>query len=99
MTSAAVTTEHSRKRFPVLKAIGLLILLIAVIYCAFAIYLATRPVVVSIDAVQRFRDTLPKPAKPADAAWPGYRDALTALGFANGAFRQEGVRDALGGRC
>jgi hypothetical protein len=98
MSSAAVTTAQSRKRFPVLQAIGLLILLIAVIYCAFAIYLATRPVVVSIDAVQRFRDTLPRPAKPEDAAWPGYRDALTALGFANGAFRQEGVRDALGRR-
>ena len=98
MASTAVTTAESRKRRPVLRAIGLVLLSIVVIYGAFAIYLATRPVVVSIDAVQRFRDTLPKPAKPADAAWPAYRDALTALGFANGTFREEGVRDALGRR-
>lgn len=98
MASTAVTTAESRKRRPVLRAIVLVLLSIVVIYGAFAIYLATRPVVISIDAVQRFRDTLPKPAKPADAAWPAYRDALTALGFANGTFREGAVRDALGRR-
>jgi hypothetical protein len=98
MASTAVTTEEPRKRRPVLRAIGLVLLSIVVIYGAFAIYLATRPVVISFNAVQRFRDSLPKPAKPADAAWPAYREALTAIGFANGDFREEGVRDALGRR-
>ena len=98
MANAAAKTAEPRKRRSVLRAIGLVLLAVVVIYAVFAIYLATRPVVISIDAVQRFRDTLPKPAKPEDAAWPAYRDALTALGFANGTFREEGVRDALGRR-
>jgi hypothetical protein len=97
MTSAAVTTA-ARKRRPVLRTIGFGLLAIAMLYGSFVVYLATRPVVISFDAVQRFRDTLPKPAKPEDAAWPGYRDALVSLGFANGRFNAEGIQDAMGHR-
>jgi hypothetical protein len=79
----------------VLRTIGLVLLLLVVIYAAFATYLATRPVVISFDAVQKFRDSLPRPAKPEDAAWPGYRDALVSLEFAGGKFRGEGMEFSL----
>ena len=73
-------TAAPRKRRPILRAIGLVVLAFVVVYASFAIYLATRPVVSSFDAVQKFRDSLPKPAKADEAAWPAYRDALVALG-------------------
>jgi hypothetical protein len=98
MASAAAITASPRKVWPVLRTIGLVILVLVVAYAAFALYLATRPVVISFNAVQRFGDSLPKPAKPEDAAWPGYRAALEQLGFVDGSFRAEGVRDALGNR-
>ena len=96
--ASAAATESPRRSRPILRTIGLVVLAVVVLYSAFAIYLATRPVVISFDAVQRFRDALPKPAKPEDAAWPGYRDALLSLGFAGGKFGAEGIQDALGDR-
>jgi hypothetical protein len=98
MASAAAIAASPRKVWPVLRTIGLVILVLVVAYAAFALYLATRPVVISFNAVQRFGDSLPKPAKPEYAAWPGYRAALEQLGFVDGSFRAEGVRDALGNR-
>ena len=59
-----------RKRRPILRAIGLAVLVAFVTYAAFAVYLATRPVVISLDAVQRFRESLPVGHGADDAAWP-----------------------------
>ncbi|MFM7808577.1 MAG: hypothetical protein ACKPEA_11735, partial [Planctomycetota bacterium] len=93
--TAASATVPGRRR-PVLRTIGLVVLAVVVVYAAFAIYLATRPVIISFDAVQKFRDALPKPAKPADAAWPAYRDALVSLGWERGSQKDSAVRDNLG---
>ena len=98
MTSAVSSSPAIRKRRPILRRIGLGLLAIVVLYGSFAVYLATRPVVISFDALQRFRDALPRPAKPEDAAWPAYRDALKTLGFADGAIQAQDVREALGCR-
>jgi hypothetical protein len=86
------------KRRPVFRAIGLAVLVAFVTYAAFAVYLATRPVVISLDAVQRFRESLPVGHGADDAAWPGYRDALMAMGYEKGVPKDEGIRDALGCR-
>ena len=93
--TAASATVPGRRR-PVLRTIGLVVLAVVVVYAAFAVYLATRPVIISFDAVQKFRDALPKPAKPADAAWPAYRDALVSLGWERGSQKDPAVRDNLG---
>ncbi len=85
-----------RKRRPILRAIGLVLLAVVVVYASFAIYLATRPVVISFDAVQKFRDSLPKPAKADDAAWPAYRDALVALGYERGRPKDDAIFQSLG---
>ena len=86
-----------RKRRPILRAIGLAVLAFVVVYASFAIYLATRPVVISFDAVQKFRDSLPKPAKADAAAWPAYRDALVASGYVNASgVKDKAVSDAIG---
>jgi len=86
-----------RKRRPILRAIGLVVLAFVVVYASFAIYLATRPVVISFDAVQKFRDSLPKPAKADDAAWPAYRDALVASGYVNASgVKNKAVSDSIG---
>ena len=93
---ATTAAPVSARRRPVLRVISLVVLALVLVYAAFAIYLATRPVIISFDAVQKFRDSLPKPAKPADAAWPAYRDALVLLGWENGSQRDPVVRDSLG---
>ena len=96
MASAAAKTTAIRKRRPILRTTGLVVLGVIVIYGGFALYLATRPVVISLDAVQKAREALPKPAKPGDAAWPAYRDAMVAMGFSEGRLQNESVGDAMG---
>lgn len=86
------------KRRPVLRAIGLVVLAAALVYAAFAIYLATRPVIISFDAVQKFRESLPKVSKPEDAAWPAYRDALVAIGYEKGSPKDDALARELGTR-
>jgi len=94
MKNAPVTSP--RKRRPILRAVGLVVLAFVLVYAAFAIYLATRPVVIAFDPVKKFRDSLPKVAKPDDAAWPAYRDALVSLGWEQGVQKDEAVNAALG---
>lgn len=96
MAAAAASATVPGRRRPVLRTIGLVVLAVVVVYAALAIYLATRPVVISFDAVQTFRDSLPRPAKPADAAWPAYRDALVSLGWERGSQKDPAVEDNLG---
>ncbi len=90
-------TTAPRKRRPILRAIGVVALVAVLMYTAFAVFLATRPVVISLDAVKRFRDGLPVARVPEDAAWPAYRDALEAMGFESAlGLKDKSVNDALG---
>ena len=86
-----------RRRRPVLRVVGLAALGTALVYAGAAIFLSTRPVVISLDAVQQFRQSLPTPATPEDAAWPAYRDALIAMGRETAVgFKDQAVTNALG---
>jgi hypothetical protein len=48
-------------------------------YLAFTLYLHFKQPVIAVDSLQAFRERLAVPAKPDDAAWPRYREALLAL--------------------
>jgi len=69
---ADASDPTAARRRPVLRATLLALLALVMVYAAFAIYLATRPVVIAFDPVKKFRVSLPKVAKPDDAAWPAY---------------------------
>lgn len=73
-----------RARRTWLRDLGLALVLMAVAYLGFALYLGTRSVVVKVDYVQRLVDSLPTPERESDAAWPAYRDALVLMGFGRG---------------
>lgn len=95
MTDAAAGT--GKRRSPLRLALRVALVVVAA-YAAFAIYLATRPVVIAFDPVQKFRASLPKAVKPDDAAWPGYRDALVAMGYRGSKQMNETVSKALGAK-
>ena len=59
MTSTASTSGVARKRWSFLRTISLGLLAVVLLYGSFAAYLATRPVVISFNPLQRFRDALP----------------------------------------
>ena len=79
------------KRMPIDRALvrtaqaaaGLALALVVVYAIAAAKLHLTKPVI-AVDPLERTRDMLPVPAKPEDAAWPRYREAMTALGLAFG---------------
>ena len=61
-----------------------LALALVVVYAAAAAKLHLTKPVIAIDPIERTRAMLPVPATPEDAAWPKYREAMTALGLAVG---------------
>lgn len=89
------------KRAPrtILRDIGLAVAIMVVAYLGFALYLGTRSVVVSVDYVQKLVDSLPKPERETDAAWPAYRDALVRMGFGNKQPRNTDAQSMLGERA
>ena len=95
-TSMPTDPRAPRRGWRFVRAAAAMLVVALAMHAAFAIYLGTRPVVVGVDAVQRYRDSLPKPAKAEDAAWPAYREALIAMGHEQGSLRDQAVRDALG---
>ena len=66
------------------KAAAGLALVLVVVYAIAAAKLHLTTPVIAVDPLERTRATLPVPAKPEDAAWPKYREAMTALGLAFG---------------
>ena len=94
--AAPASTKAStlpRPRRTILRDIGLAVVMMLVAYGGFVLYFATRPVVVRVDYVQKLVDSLPKPPRESDAAWPAYRDALVQLGFGS---KRPGNTDTLG---
>jgi len=87
-SARALRAAAIAKRTPIDRALGQLMRCaawgvgsLAALYVLFGLYLAANGPRVSFDPVVRLAESLPKPARAGDLAWPRYREILPRLGL------------------
>ena len=87
-SARALRAAAIAKRSPIDRALGQMLRCaawgfgsVAALYVLFGLYLAANGPRLSFDPVARLAESLPKPARAGDLAWPRYREILPRLGL------------------